>query len=155
MKRVLFLCSGNYYRSRFAEIVFNWHAEKQVGGWRADSRGLALDPRNPGPISSHTMAFLRKRGISSSACERMPMEVCDEDFAAAVLIVAVKEAEHRPLIERRFAKWGQQVEYWNVHDVDCAPPREAIPQLEELVLRLLRRLPNSAGWSESLQAGRC
>ena len=26
MKTVLFLCTGNYYRSRFAEIFFNWHA---------------------------------------------------------------------------------------------------------------------------------
>lgn len=29
MKRVLFLCTGNCYRSRFAEICFNWHAEQR------------------------------------------------------------------------------------------------------------------------------
>jgi len=35
---VLFLCTGNYYRSRFAEILFNAVAAKEGLGWRADSR---------------------------------------------------------------------------------------------------------------------
>ena len=32
------------------------------------------------------------------------------------------------------------VEYWHVHDLDCAPPDDAIPQLEHEILRLLDRL---------------
>ena len=40
-KRVLFLCTGNYYRSRFAEILFNQLAPTRGLNWRADSRGLA------------------------------------------------------------------------------------------------------------------
>ena len=59
MKRILFLCTGNYYRSRFAEIFFNWHAEQRVLAWRAESRGLALDASNVGPISRHTLAYLK------------------------------------------------------------------------------------------------
>jgi protein-tyrosine phosphatase len=55
MPTVLFLCSGNYYRSRFAEVYFNRLAEQQPSAWRADSRGLALDPANPGPISRHAL----------------------------------------------------------------------------------------------------
>ena len=39
MPTVLFLCSGNYYRSRFAEIFFNWLAPQQGLNWRAESRG--------------------------------------------------------------------------------------------------------------------
>jgi protein-tyrosine phosphatase len=154
MNRVLFLCSGNYYRSRFAEIVFNWHAEQEGRPWRAESRGLALDPRNPGSISSHTIEHLRKRGISSSNCLRLPMAVCDDDFAAARVVVAVKDVEHRPIIESRFAKWILRVEYWNVHDIDCAPPREAIPQLEQLTIALLHRLADDSARSETLHAGR-
>jgi hypothetical protein len=41
-KTVLFLCTGNYYRSRFAEALFNSVAGRMGLPWRASSRGLAL-----------------------------------------------------------------------------------------------------------------
>ena len=41
-KAVLFLCTGNYYRSRFAEILFNSVAGKMSLPWKVSSRGLAL-----------------------------------------------------------------------------------------------------------------
>src|SRR5260370_39303693 len=41
-KGVLFLCTGNYYRSRFAEVLFNSVAAKMGLPWRASSRGLGL-----------------------------------------------------------------------------------------------------------------
>ena len=43
MKTVLFLCTGNYYRSRFAEELFNHQAERADLDWIAQSRGLALE----------------------------------------------------------------------------------------------------------------
>src|SRR4051812_22380778 len=72
-QRVLFLCTGNYYRSRFAEIYFNWLARQQDIGWSADSRGLALDGCNYGPISRHTLNCLTERGINSDSYDRFPL----------------------------------------------------------------------------------
>ena len=45
MKQVLFLCSGNYYRSRFAEHLFNWLAAKVNLSWRADSEACESGKR--------------------------------------------------------------------------------------------------------------
>ena len=39
-KRVLFVCSGNYYRSRLAEILFNHEAAAAGLAWESGSRGL-------------------------------------------------------------------------------------------------------------------
>lgn len=139
-QRVLFLCTGNYYRSRFAEIFFNWQAERRGLVWTADSRGLAIDQCNNGPISRHTVANLHIRGIESDTCERLPLPVSEADLAAADHIVAVKEAEHRPMFEAKFPKWCDRVEFWQVHDIDCATPDTAIPHLEREVVRLLDRL---------------
>lgn len=136
-QQILFLCTGNYYRSRFAEIIFNWHCERRQLNWLADSRGLALDVCNNGPISRHTLKNLEARGIASDTYSRFPLPVTEPDFAAADRIIAVKEAEHRPMVERRFSKWREHVEYWHVHDLDCAMPDLALPHLEREVLRLL------------------
>ncbi len=139
-KRILFLCTGNYYRSRFAEIFFNWQAQLRGLFWTAESRGLALDGCNHGPISSYTVSRLKEQGIESDQYRRSPLPVSEADLAAADCIIAVKEAEHRPLLEARFPAWRDHVEYWHVHDLDCAGPEDAIPHLESEVMRLLERL---------------
>ncbi len=137
---VLFLCTGNFYRSRFAEVYFNWLAGQGTHAWQADSRGLALDPNNIGPISTHTRVYLDRLGIPLPDPLRHPRDATVPDFEAAQLIVALKEAEHRPLMETRFPAWAQRVEYWRVHDLDFAPASEALPQVKRHVEELFARL---------------
>jgi len=143
-QRVLFLCTGNYYRSRFAEIYFNWLARQQDIGWTADSRGLALDGCNYGRISRYTVARLKEQGIDHDRDQRFPPPLSEVDLAAADLIVAVKEAEHRPLVAARFPAWRDRIEYWHVHDLDCATPDDAFPHLESELIKLLDRLATQA-----------
>jgi low molecular weight protein-tyrosine phosphatase len=139
-KTVLFLCTGNYYRSRYAEILFSWQARQHRLAWRAVSRGLDPDPRNPGPMSRDTIAALATLGIPVEDHLRFPLSATDADFERADTIVAVKEAEHRPLIERKFPRWLERVEFWHVHDLDCCGPEEAILELDRQVAALVHRL---------------
>jgi protein-tyrosine phosphatase len=140
VNNVLFLCTGNYYRSRYAEILFNWKAQECGLAWQADSRGLDPDPLNQGPMSRHTMAALEKLSIPFDGHLRFPLVAQETDFQAANHIVAVKEAEHRRIIERSFPTWLDRIEFWHVHDLDCCGPEEAIPHLDREVSALLQRL---------------
>src|ERR1700752_770322 len=93
-KTVLFLCTGNYYRSRFAEILFNSVAEKMGLPWRASSRGLALERgvNNVGPMAVAAVKALEARGLHAVAdFARFPVQVAMEDFEVAQWIVALKE----------------------------------------------------------------
>jgi low molecular weight protein-tyrosine phosphatase len=110
MKSVLFLCTGNYYRSRCAEILFNRAATAQRLSWRADSRGLQLHQENSGPISPHVVRFLELQGICLAEPVPFPCQVMESDLLAADLVVAAKEAEHRPLLARDFGAW---VDRWS------------------------------------------
>jgi protein-tyrosine phosphatase len=145
MKQLLFLCTGNYYRSRYAEILFNDQAVKTGLPWRAFSRGLAPDPLNPGPLSRHTAAALTRLEINFDEHLRMPILVTAADFEQADHVVAVKEAEHRRMIEQGFADWLPKVEFWHVHDLDCCGPEEALPHLDREVAALVKRLRLAAG----------
>src|ERR1700684_2295954 len=76
-RTVLFLCTGNYYRSRFAEILFNSVAGKMGLPWRASSRGLALERglNNIGPMALAAVKALEDRGLRGTAdCARFPMQ---------------------------------------------------------------------------------
>ena len=63
-----------------------------------------------------------------------------EDLTKSKLIIALKEAEHRAMMADLFPDWEDVVEYWHVHDLDCAEPEEALPILEKHVQDLVDRL---------------
>jgi len=139
---ILFLCSGNYYRSRFAELLFNHLAPKAALSYRADSAGLwpNCHVHNVGPISRDTLAALRARGVDLPSVHRIPRDVTEEDIRAAAFTIALKEAEHRPIVTERFPSVLSRVEFWHVHDLGDAPASEAIPLIESNVTRLVERL---------------
>ncbi|MGA2245494.1 MAG: low molecular weight phosphatase family protein [Verrucomicrobiota bacterium] len=150
MNRLLFLCTGNYYRSRFAEILFNSLASRYRLDWQADSRGLALDLTggNVGPMANVACESLVMKGIRCTSMQRFPMPVSPADFQTADLIVALDEKEHRPMMRERFPVWENQIVYWLIHDLDLWAAETALPAIESHVNQLaneLRENPALAG----------
>ncbi|AFY56489.1 protein-tyrosine-phosphatase [Rivularia sp. PCC 7116] len=142
MKKVLFLCTGNYYRSRFAEKLFNDLASQKNLSWEADSRGLALERgvNNIGAISRYAVVALKQRGITITPEERFPKSAITEDFQQFDLVIAVDESEHRSLMQERFPQWLNNIEYWLIHDIDKTSPEEALGELEKKVRDLISQL---------------
>jgi protein-tyrosine phosphatase len=142
MHRLLFLCTGNYYRSRFAELLFNALAAAEALDWQADSRGLALEKgiNNVGPISLTALTTLKTLGIAVNAITRSPLQVQEADLQQAEIIIALQEAEHRPYLRDRYPAWVDRVEYWHVRDVVPTPVYNPLQEIEMEVRRLLLRL---------------
>jgi protein-tyrosine phosphatase len=139
--QVLFICTGNFYRSRFAEAFFNHHAALRDLEWKAFSRGLATHLVDGcGSISAHTVEALKGLKIDLGHTCLQPTQLAGEDLAKAGRIVALKEAEHRPLLEAQFPEWVDRVEYWHVHDLDFALPSQALREIQELVAALVEEL---------------
>jgi len=141
-KRVLFLCTGNYYRSRFAEELFNHYAKLERIQWRASSRALAIKRgrENVGPISQFVIEALTDRNITPTGSSRFPLLCRIDDLQSADVVVALKEAEHRALLAESFDGWQDRVRYWHVHDIDVAKPGEAIAMIDHLVRDLIRKI---------------
>jgi len=160
-KKVIFVCSANYYRSRYAEHYFNWLASHEQLGWNADSRGLMVGVwGNIGPISHHTVDALQQRGIPLDDEPRDPKALTLADLTEADLVIAVKEAEHRALMSEQFPLWKDRIEYWHVDDLDCIEAHEALPHLEQQIHALIERLrvvdgqSGSSGHTTARQAGK-
>ena len=116
---ILFLCTGNYYRSRFAEVLFNNLAEQMRLPWKAVSRGLALERgiHNIGPMAQEAIETLKLLGVCGGEdCERMPQPLTYDELESASRIIALKRDEHLPLLEERFPPWAGRVEYWHIED---------------------------------------
>ena len=89
-KTILFLCTGNYYRSRFAEVLFVSVARKMGLPWNASSRGLALERgvNNVGPMASAAIKTLEGMGIrDAERCGRFPAQVTMDDLEEADVIL--------------------------------------------------------------------
>jgi protein-tyrosine phosphatase len=139
--QLLFICTGNYYRSRFAEALFNHLATREGLGWRAFSRGLQVAdaPEQP-PYSPFTREGLISRGVPLELVAPRKQALTEPDLKRADRIVALKEAEHRPMMRQAFPAWEAHLEYWGVHDLDASGPLEALALIEEHVGALAAEL---------------
>jgi len=137
---VLFVCTGNIYRSRFAEALFNHHAQAEGLGWCAFSRGLHPESIASEALSPHAQAALEARNIElhHTAAKKSPLTA--EDLEMAHIIIALSAAEHRPLLAEQFPAWLDQFNFWEVGDLPLSSPEDALSLIEHEVLNLLQDL---------------
>ncbi len=136
MKKLLFVCTGNYYRSRTAEELFNFLVNKRSLPYSAFSKGLREDMAkspNVGPMSHFAKAFLQKLDVPIKGIDRMPQSLLEEDFETYDIIICMDEVEHRPMMQERFSAYENEVEYWEVRDVQFESPDTALKTLKEKV----------------------
>lgn len=152
-KRILFLCTGNYYRSRFAEMLFNVLASQRNLAWRADSRGLAPGASNVGPIYPRVPDQLKALGYLAESEPRLPARLEIADLEAADLVIALNESEHRPLMSQQFEGWTDQIQYWDVPDLHVMKAEEAFSRIEMRTASLVQQLLEEQSPSKSDLAG--
>jgi protein-tyrosine phosphatase len=142
MKKILFICTGNYYRSRFAEALVNYYAPQKATEWRAFSRGLAIWMAE-GKISPFTRSALAARNIPESYCGDQRTSLQESDLLKADRIIALDKEEHYSMMLEQFPNWADRISYWTYRDIQWDSPDNVILQIEEAVSLLLDELGNS------------
>lgn len=138
MQKILFVCTGNYYRSRFAEIYFNhlatqWQPRGGPLNVKAYSRGLEVFKcRNEGPISEYTLSYLSQINIQQAIVD-YPVQLLEADLHQAAQTIMLDEIEHRPLMQRYFPGWEDKVTYWQFRDIEFDHPEQVLPALDQCI----------------------
>ena len=111
-------------------------------GWYAQSLGLALERGkfNVGPLSPFALRGLEARRVTAKGAMRFPRQCTVADLESADRIVALDEAEHRPLMRERFSDWEHRVQYWVIGDVGLVAPDRALSLIDSQVDELLAAL---------------
>jgi len=150
MNQVLFICTGNYYRSRYAEIIFNRIASEYQLGWRSFSRGFQ-DSTREAPISPNAMNRLNDKNIYPSQI-RYPIKMQPSDLALAHRVILMDQSEHRPMMEDEYYQWADYVEYWDIQDVEFESPVTALDRLDrkiDLLIGDLEMTSNQLTWGNN------
>jgi predicted translation initiation factor SUI1 len=137
-KVVLFLGTGSYHGSRFAETVFNQVAGKMGLPWKASSRGLALEGGTSPDSATAASAVqaLQALGVRDTKdFTQLPGSLVAEDLDGAAWVVALNEEKDRPLLGERFPAHAEKAEYWQI----VGGP-EALALIEREVMDLVARL---------------
>ena len=137
--RILFICTGNYYRSRFAEAVFNHHAELRHIPWTAFSRGLAVHLA-VGYLSPLTLQALGERKIELRHTGSDRRQLSEADLLHSDRRIALDRSEHFAMILGQFPHWVHKIEYWDVPDVLFESHLRALPEIERRTLQLLKEV---------------
>jgi protein-tyrosine phosphatase len=138
-QRVLFICTGNFYRSRFAEAVFNHHAEQRRIPWTAFSRGLAIHLAE-GYLSTHTTEALSTRQIELRHTGAARTRLAEDDFLQSDYRIAMDRSEHLQMMLDQFPAWANEIDYWDVSDIPFRSSVDALPEIELRVIQLLDKL---------------
>lgn len=141
---ILFVCTDNIFRSRFAEAVFNHHAQTRELGWCAFSRGLNPDVTDFDGLSQHSQTAMESRGIELHHTASNKAPLTEEDLEMAHIIIAMSEDEHQPMVARNFPKWLDQFNFWQIEDQELCDPAEALALIEKETEALIADLVASS-----------
>ena len=143
--RVLFLCTANYFRSRFAHLYFNFLARGDAG-LHAESRGLMTQLHGLRGISRYALDALQASNVPiARAGRRNPVQVTAQDIVHAGRVIAMYRQEHEPMVLHLFPTLAYRVEYWDIQDIDEMSPEHTLARCQQQVEVLLAALRQNPG----------
>jgi protein-tyrosine phosphatase len=142
MKQVLFVCTGNFYRSRFAESLFNYLSKRNNLDWKAKSAGLKIHLADEkaaieGEISSIAKNKLLSKGISEDYFDKRRESLTEKMLENADLVILMDKNEHFSMMNDLFPKYVKNAFFYDAKDIEYCDPEIALKIIEKEIMALI------------------
>ena len=140
MNNILFVCTGNIFRSRFAEEVFNHLCEINGVDATAFSAGLQVGGYKQRKIYRPAMNELERLKIEPLRSNEDSVHIDDIDVSIYDQIICMDEEEHKPMVRSNELLSGFTFQYWNIVDMPKVPSDKSLPKCYKKVESLIDQL---------------
>jgi len=140
MKKILFVCTANIHRSRFAEEVFNYLSIKDKKEYRAFSAGLKVGDFSYREIYYPALEHLDKLNIKPIRPKELSIHIDDVMLEEYDKIICMDKNEHRPMVNANPRLSEYQFEYWEIVDIPKVDSTVSLPLCYEKVVKLYKEI---------------
>ena len=140
MYNILFVCTGNIFRSRFAEEVFNHLCKINGVDAIAFSAGLQVGRYKQRKIYWPAMNELERLKIEPLRSNEDSVHINDIDVSIYDQIICMDEEEHKPMVRSNELLSGFTFQYWNIVDMPKVPSDISLPRCYKKVETLIGQL---------------
>ena len=142
MHNILFVCTANIFRSRFAEEVFNFLAIKERIPAKAFSAGLKVGEYHVRKIYRPALEQLTKFNIKPKRPNELSVHINEVQLSKYDLLICMDEAEHKPMILSNSKLNDINFEYWDIIDEPKVQSDVSLPICFSKVKELVDGLKN-------------
>ena len=132
IKQFCFVCTGNLYRSKYAEACFNYLCiQNNITDIRAFSRGLRVQPTEkyehgesftfPIRLAIPSYERIKKRNIPFCLVGATNQMLDNYDCASSEKIILMNKDEHMPWMEKKHSEYLDKVECLEIGDKNYLP----------------------------------
>ena len=142
MHNILFVCTANIFRSRFAEEVFNFLAIKEKISARAFSAGLKVGEYHIRRIHRPALEQLEKLNIKPKRPNKLSLHIDEVQLNKYDQLICMDETEHKPMVLSNSKLKGFNFEYWDIIDEPKVQSDVSLPLCYKKVKELVADLKN-------------
>jgi|TARA_B110000467_G_C18175542_1_gene397632 protein-tyrosine phosphatase len=140
MKKVLFVCTANIHRSRFAEEVFNHLAKKSDKDYHAFSAGLKVGDFSYREIYYPALENLKNFKIEPIRPKELSKHIDNVILEEYYKIICMDKNEHRPMVNANPRLSKYHFEYWDIVDIPKVDSTVSLPLCYEKVVKLFEEI---------------
>lgn len=129
--KVMFVCTGNYFRSKFCECYLNAISKSKDTTYYSCGIDVTY-PGNIGEVSVHTKSYLMELGIDFSTSTKDDISVYDLDEFDTIYVMNLEEHYH--FMNSRYPQFMSKCIFLDFKDIFDEKPRVILDNIYSWIL---------------------